>query len=109
MLLSAKEFCKETGWPVKTIRRMCRTGQLECWQQGRVYLLNKEETLARLELYKQQPCPAQVSEIPRQRRSNVVALPRTGYDGYSSRAERLRAMLKNRKKTSPGAAGEAKA
>lgn len=107
MLLSAKDFCKETGWPVKTIRRMCRTGQLECWRSGRVYLLDKEETLIRLELFKQQPCPGLVSDVPRQRRSKVISLPGTNYDGYASRSERLRAMLKDRKKASPGAAGKA--
>ncbi len=42
MLMNAKQFCSETGWPLKTIRRMCRTGQLEHWQRGRVYLLNKD-------------------------------------------------------------------
>ena len=59
MLMNAKQFCSETGWPLKTIRRMCRTGQLEHWQRGRVYLLNKDETLVRLELFKNQNIPAQ--------------------------------------------------
>ena len=46
MLMNAKQFCSETGWPLKTIRRMCRTGQLEHWQRGRVYLLNKDAAQA---------------------------------------------------------------
>lgn len=85
MLMSAKEFCQATGWPLKTIRRLCRTGQLECWQQGRVYLLEKEATLIKLELFKQRPCPAGVSDVPRQRRSKLIALPgRLAVDTHSS-------------------------
>ena len=104
MLLSAKDFCKETGWPVKTIRRLCRTGQLECWRSGRVYLLDKEETLIRLELFKQQPCPELVSDVPRQRRSKVISLPGTGFDGYASRTERMKAQLLGKtKKAASGA------
>ena len=64
MLMNAKQFCSETGWPLKTIRRMCRTGQLEHWQRGRVYLLNK--------------------------------------DGYSSRAERMKALLLGKTKKANG-------
>ena len=89
MLMNAKQFCSETGWPLKTIRRMCRTGQLEHWQRGRVYLLNKDETLVRLELFKNQNIPAQVSDLPRQRKCRITALPDAGFDGYSSRAERM--------------------
>ena len=49
MLMNAKQFCSETGWPLKTIRRMCRTGQLEHWQRGRVYLLNKDAQAAQVQ------------------------------------------------------------
>ena len=103
MLMNAKEFCRETGWPLKTIRRLCRTGQLECWQQGRVYLLEKEATLIKLELFKHRPCPAGVSDVPRQRRSKLIALPGTGYDGYASRTERMKATLLGKGKTANGA------
>ena len=78
MVISAKQFCAETGWPLKTIRRMCRTGQLEHWQRGRVYLLNKD--------------------VPRQRKCRITALPDAGFDGYSSRAERMKALLLGKKK-----------
>jgi hypothetical protein len=104
MLMNAKDFCRETGWPLKTIRRMCRTGQLECWQQGRVYLIDKEATMLRLELFKQQPCPAGVAELPRQRRSRILSLPgANGFDGYASRAERMKAKLLGKGKTANGA------
>ena len=69
MVISAKQFCAETGWPLKTIRRMCRTGQL-----------------------------AQVSDLPRQRKCRITALPDAGFDGYSSRAERMKALLLGKKK-----------
>jgi len=93
MLMSAKEFCQATGWPLKTIRRLCRTGQLECWRSGRVYLLNKAETLTRLELFKEQPLRGLVADVPRHRRSKLIALPGTGYDGYATRTERMKALL----------------
>ena len=66
MVISAKQFCAETGWPLKTIRRMCRT--------------------------------AQVSDLPRQRKCRITALPDAGFDGYSSRAERMKALLLGKKK-----------
>lgn len=94
MLMNAKDFCRETGWPLKTIRRMCRTGQLECWQQGRVYLIDKEATMLRLELFKQQPCPAGVAELPRQKHKKMIKLPGAGsFDGYASRTARMKALL----------------
>lgn len=104
MVISAKQFCAETGFPVKMIRRMCRAGQLEHWKQGRVYLLDKEATLIRLELFKaQQPCPG-VSELPRQRRNKFVSLSGAhGFDGYASRAERMKAKLLGKGKTANGA------
>lgn len=95
MLMSAKEFCQATGWPLKTIRRLCRTGQLECWRSGRVYLLNKSETLTRLELFKEQPLRGLVADVPRQRK--IIAMPGTGYDGYATRTERMKAILLGRK------------
>lgn len=104
MIMSAKDFCRETGWPLKTIRRMCRAGQLEHWQQGRVYLLDKEATLVRLELFKQQPCPVGVADLPRQRRSKIISLPgANSFDGYASRTERMRAKLLRKGKTANGA------
>lgn len=42
MIISAKEFAARTGFPVKLVRRLCRTGILEHWLSGRVYLLDKE-------------------------------------------------------------------
>ena len=107
MNITAKQFAEETGFPTKWIRRLCREGLLPCWQRGRVYLLDKEATLLRLELFKQQPCPAPVSEIPRQRRNGkVIALPGTGYDGYQSRAQRMKATLLGKGKTASRASAD---
>lgn len=55
MIISAKQFCNETGFPVKLIRRLCRTGILPHWQAGRVYLLDKEKTVAKMEMLKTMP------------------------------------------------------
>lgn len=90
MVITAKEFATKTGFPVKLIRRMCRTGQLEHWQSGRVYLLNEEKALKTLELYKAVPI---YTPKPQQERCRTVKRPP---QGYTSRTERLKAMIKNR-------------
>ncbi len=48
IILSAKEFSQETGYPLKTLRRLCRQGILKHWRSGRVYLLEKEQTISAL-------------------------------------------------------------
>lgn len=96
MLLSAKEFATKTGFPVKLIRRMCRTGQLEHWQSGRVYLLNEDKALKALELYKAVPIYQ-----PQPNCRNVNRLP----EKYASRTERLKAMIAKRKTASSASAG----
>ena len=55
MKLTAKDFAAKTGFPLKLIRRMCRTGQLEHWQIGRVYWLDEHKAAATMELYKATP------------------------------------------------------
>ncbi len=103
MVVNAKDFCAQTGWPLKTIRRMCRAGQLEHWRQGRMYLLDMEATLVRLELFKDTPCPPQVAELPRQRHNKVVSLSgANSFDGYTSRTERMRARLLGKEKKDAG-------
>lgn len=90
MIISAKEFAARTGFPVKLIRRMCRTGQLAHWQSGRVYLLDEEKALRALELYKAVP----IYEPKKQGRNrNVNKLP----EKYASRTERLKALIAKRK------------
>jgi len=34
-----------------------------------------------------------VADVPRHRRSKLIALPGTGYDGYATRTERMKALL----------------
>lgn len=55
MKITAKEFSIRTGFPLKLIRRMCRSGQLDHWQIGRRYYVDEEKTLAQMELYKAVP------------------------------------------------------
>lgn len=55
MVISAKEFAQETGFPVKLIRRLCRTGVLEHWMSGKVYLLDRDKAMAKMELLKARP------------------------------------------------------
>ncbi len=94
MIVSAKEFAEKTGFPLKLIRRMCRIGQLEHWQSGRVYLLNEEKALKTLELYK--AVPIYQPQPKRTRCRNVNRLP----EKYASRTERLKAMIEKRKTAS---------
>ena len=90
MIVSAKEFAKKTGFPVKLIRRMCRTGQLEYWQSGRVYLLDDVKAAATMQLFKAVPIYTPVQKKDHSR--TIKKLPQQ----YGSRTERLKAMLKNR-------------
>ncbi len=97
MLMCAKEFCKQTGFPLIMIRRLCRLGILPCWKSGRVYLLDHERTLQKLELLQHKaPIPAYMEspQIPRQRkpRANVIDVV-PGETG----TERLKNILKMRK------------
>ena len=92
MKVSAKTFAARTGFPLKLIRRMCRTGQLEHWRIGRVYLLDEEKTIAALEMYKA-AAPAYTPAREQNRCRNVKPYN----DGYTSRTARLKAMIKQRK------------
>ena len=92
MIVSAKEFAHETGFPVKLIRRLCRTGILEYWQSGKVYLLDKEKALARMQMLKAQPI-YQPQPQQRIRYRTVNKLP----EQYASRTERLKAMIAKRR------------
>lgn len=95
MIVSAKEFAEKTGFPVKLIRRMCRTGQLEYWQSGRVYLLDDVKAAATMQLYKAVPI---YTPNPQERCRNVKRLP----EKYGSRTERLKAILLKRKNRCSG-------
>jgi hypothetical protein len=95
MIISAKEFALHTGFPVKLVRRLCRTGILEHWLSGRVYLLDEEKALARMQMLKAQPI-YQPKRTARCR--NVNRLP----EQYASRTERLKALIVQRKTAGAG-------
>lgn len=40
MMLNAKDYSQQRGYPLKTIRRLCRTRILACTQVGRVYYID---------------------------------------------------------------------
>ena len=42
MIHNVKQFCKETGYPLSMIRRMCRSGELPYLRNGRVMLIDGE-------------------------------------------------------------------
>lgn len=90
MKVTAKEFSERTGFPLKLIRRMCRTGQLDHWQIGRVYWLDEQKALSQMDLYKAVPIYTPVQKQERCR--TVKPCP----DGYASRTERLKALIKQK-------------
>ncbi len=42
MIHNVKAFCRETGYPLSMIRRMCRTGELPYLRNGRVMLVDTD-------------------------------------------------------------------
>ena len=100
MVVSAKEFALETGFPVKLIRRLCRTGILEHWLSGKVYLLDRDKALAKMQMLKAQP----IYEPQAQQRTscrNVNKLPQQ----YTSRTARLKALIAKRRSRAGERAG----
>lgn len=90
MVVTLKEFCQESGWPIKTIKRLANTGTLPHWRQGRRYLFDKERTLQKLELLK----IIKVSEPAPERTQKTKKLPVTMAAG--SRTKRLKELLKKK-------------
>ena len=88
MILNAKEFSSSTGFPLAMIRRLCRNGHLPHWKCGRAYLLDKDQTVTRLALFKENVPAAPVCKM---RRAGGTA--RHDTDG----PRRLREILKRRK------------
>jgi len=88
MVVTLKAFCQESGWPIKTIKRLANTGILPHWRQGRRYLFDKERTLQKLELLK----IIKVSEPTPEHTQKAKKLPVTMAAG--SRTKRLKALLK---------------
>lgn len=96
MKVTAKVFAAKTGFPLKLIRRMCRTGQLEHWQIGRVYWLDEQKAASTMELYKAIPIYTPKNH---ERCRNVKRLP----GKFASRTERLKALIKNKNAASVAA------
>lgn len=46
MLTNTKDFCKTTGYPVTTIRALCRTGEIPFISSGKAYLFDPEDAEA---------------------------------------------------------------
>lgn len=97
MIVNAKQFSERTGFPLEMIRRLCRMGVLEHWRAGRVYLLDEEKTMRKMEMLKEQPpTAAYYSEVVfgKRNRNSVSTLgnPPEGMTG----TERLKLLIKQR-------------
>lgn len=90
MVVTLKQFCEETGYPKKFIKNHAKTGLLPYIPCGRRYLFDMEKTLQRLETLR--AVPIYTPKPQKERCRTVKRLPQ----GYTSRTERLKAMIKNR-------------
>lgn len=96
MLVNAKQFCKETGFPVAYIRRLCRLGILPYWKCGRMYMLDRERTLAKLETLKERvPAAPYMQPLPRCRKSSSPAPMEQTVPGETG-SERLKNLIELR-------------
>ncbi len=43
MLTTTKKFCASTGYPVTTIRELCRTGEIPFIPSGKAYLFDPKD------------------------------------------------------------------
>lgn len=43
MLTNTKDFCKATGYPVTTIRMLCRIGEIPFIPSGKAYLFDPKD------------------------------------------------------------------
>ena len=93
MIISAKQFCIETGFPVKLIRRLCRTGILPHWQSGKVYLLDKEKTLTKMEMLKAMPVYQPAPTAPYKEKYQRIGKRQH----VGSMTQELKEMIKQRK------------
>ena len=41
-IMCAKDYAVATGYPLRTLRILCRTGEIPCEIRGRVYYLNAD-------------------------------------------------------------------
>lgn len=70
MHVYASEFAKSTGYPLATIKRLCREGIISYLPVGRKYLINTEIALKSLADYKEHsPQKSTVNEVISNNRS----------------------------------------
>ncbi len=105
MLMSAKKFCQSTGFPVAYIRRLCRLGILPYWKCGRMYMLDRERTLEKLETLKERvPNEPYMQSVPGHRKA-VQQLAEQVIPGATG-SERLKHLIQKRfPKTQNGGKG----
>ena len=105
MIVTLKAFCEQTGFPKQMIKTHAKSGLLPYIPCGRRYLFDKEETLKRLDLLKAVPIYTPKRANSERCRRITNKLP----EEYSSRTERLKALIKQKKKTAAAATATVKA
>lgn len=90
MIMTAKKFSETTGFPLMTIRRLCREKKLPHWKVGRTYLLDDAKAMTRLQMLTETAAPEA------QQRSYKSSKRRYMQEAENGTA-RLRALLKQRK------------
>ena len=92
MIVTLKAFCEQTGFPKQMIKTHAKSGLLPYIPCGRRYLFDKEETLQRLELLKAVPVYK-----PQRMKQERCRIKSTLPDQYTSRTERLKALIKQKR------------
>ena len=95
MIINAKQFAEKTGFPLKMIRRLCRTGIIRHWRCGRVYLFDEDKAMKTMEMLKEEP-PA-YSPVPTFERFGRYKKPPKGGE-IRSYTEELRQLLRAKRK-----------
>ena len=104
MIVTLKAFCEQTGFPKQMIKTHAKSGLLPYIPCGRRYLFDKDETLKRLDLLKAVPI-----YTPQRVKKERCRIKNTLPDQYTSRTERLKALIKQKKKTAAAATATVKA
>ena len=89
MYITAKEFCRSTGFPSRTLTRLLREGKLDFHRAGRRYILDEEQTIARLRYLAHEKENAPISYRKRSVRRNWGKKEGDIFDGTKDYHQRI--------------------
>ncbi|MCR5704044.1 MAG: hypothetical protein K6G85_05425 [Eubacterium sp.] len=95
MYVTAKEFCKSTGFPSRLLIRYLRDGKIACHRAGRRYVIDKEQTEECLHMLAKSEKNVPVVYHKRKNRSNKNKDSSNIFDGIDNYQERISLLKKN--------------